>query len=189
MRMSEPRGRHRPQADRGRAAKRHDGARCLRRRDHRVFAGGVFVSWNRRRKLYGYTAEEQSASRQSGRPPEERESLKANWERILRGERVDALESRRVTKDGRLVVVATTLSPIIDPAGRSSVLLPSVATSPRTSRPRPRSARRTRGRSRRRPSNPVHGEHEPRVAHPLNGVIASAACCRRPSSATNRRST
>ena len=80
---------------------------------------GVFVSWNRgAEKLYGYTAEEAIGQPPSLIvPPEEREALAANWERILRGERVDALESRRVAKDGRLVVVATTLSPIIDASG------------------------------------------------------------------------
>ena len=80
---------------------------------------GVFVSWNRgAEKLYGYTAEEAIGQPPSlVVPPEEREALAANWDRILRGERVDELESRRVTKDGRLVVVATTLSPIIDASG------------------------------------------------------------------------
>jgi len=80
---------------------------------------GVFVSWNRgAEKLYGYTAEEAIGQPPSlVVPPEERESMAANWERILRGERVEALESRRVTKDGREVVVATTLSPIIDAGG------------------------------------------------------------------------
>jgi two-component system sensor histidine kinase/response regulator len=80
---------------------------------------GVFVSWNRgAEKLYGHTAEEAIGQPPSLIvPPEEREALRANWDRILRGERVEALESRRLTKDGRRVVVATTLSPIIDASG------------------------------------------------------------------------
>jgi PAS domain S-box-containing protein len=80
---------------------------------------GVFVSWNRgAEKLYGYTAEEAIGQPPSlVVPPEEREALAANWDRILRGGRVEALESRRVTKEGRQVIVATTLSPIIDASG------------------------------------------------------------------------
>jgi PAS domain S-box-containing protein len=80
---------------------------------------GVFVSWNRgAEKLYGYTAQEaigQPASLVV--PPEEQEAMRENWARILRGERVEALESLRVTKDGRRVMVATTLSAIIDASG------------------------------------------------------------------------
>ncbi|HJR44618.1 MAG TPA: PAS domain-containing sensor histidine kinase [Actinomycetota bacterium] len=75
----------------------------------------VIRSWNAAaQKLYGYTPEEAI-----GRdvelliPPsshgEEREIL----DRILQGERIDHYETRRLTKDGRIVDVSLTVSPVL----------------------------------------------------------------------------
>ncbi|WP_071923661.1 PAS domain S-box protein [Chelatococcus daeguensis] len=81
---------------------------------------GIVTSWNGgAERLYGYTAAEAI-----GRPvmilipddrPDEEPSI---LERIRRGERVDHYETVRRCKDGRLVDVSLTVSPIHDGAGR-----------------------------------------------------------------------
>jgi hypothetical protein len=80
----------------------------------------VITSWNpAAERLYGYTAEEMI-----GQPVEilfaeaERE-----WERrmlaaVVRGERVEEHQSRRVRKDGSVIAVSLTVSPITDSTGR-----------------------------------------------------------------------
>jgi two-component system sensor histidine kinase/response regulator len=77
---------------------------------------GVLLSWNRgAEKLYGYTAQEAIGQHVSMLlPAEERGADQANWKRTLNGEHVGPFESVRITKDGRNVVVAVTLSTIID---------------------------------------------------------------------------
>jgi PAS domain S-box-containing protein len=81
---------------------------------------GVFLSWNLgAEKLYGYTAKEaigQSLDLIS--PPGERATDHLNWERLLNDEPVRSLETVRVTKDGRTVVVSVTRSLIHDAAGK-----------------------------------------------------------------------
>ena len=80
---------------------------------------GVLVSWNRgAEKLYGYTAQEAIGQHVAMLlPAPERGADRANWKRTLAGEHVEPFESVRVAKDGRKVVVAVTLSPIIDAGG------------------------------------------------------------------------
>jgi two-component system, cell cycle sensor histidine kinase and response regulator CckA len=79
----------------------------------------VVTSWNpAAQRLYGYTAEEMI-----GRPvwalfPEaEREREKTRLAAVVRGERVEEHQANRVRKDGSLVAVSLTLSPITDRAG------------------------------------------------------------------------
>ena len=81
-----------------------------------VSRSGVLVAWNRgAEKLYGYTAREAIGQPLDLIvPPEWRQSARENLELIVGGGRVEALEAVRVTKDGRRLVVAMTLSPIID---------------------------------------------------------------------------
>jgi two-component system sensor kinase FixL len=81
---------------------------------------GVILSWNRgAQRMYGY-----SASEVIGRPvsllipdgyPDE---LVHILERISAGKRVEHYETRRLTKDGRIVDVSLTVSPIRDVSGQ-----------------------------------------------------------------------
>jgi PAS domain S-box-containing protein len=80
---------------------------------------GVVTSWNPgAERLYGYAAEEIVGRNveqlvPSQLRPEEREILA----RIARGERMEPFQSTRVRKDGSVVSVALTFSPIVDPSG------------------------------------------------------------------------
>ncbi len=81
---------------------------------------GLITSWNpAAERLYGYTPEEAVGQPISilippSRRGEEREIL----DRVLAGEQVDHYETERLTKDGRLLVVSLTVSPIADESGR-----------------------------------------------------------------------
>src|SRR6267378_2780230 len=81
---------------------------------------GIITSWNpAAERLFGWTAAEAI-----GRPitliiPEERRAEEDTvLARVRRGERVEHLETLRVTKDGRVVDVSLTVSPVRDSAGR-----------------------------------------------------------------------
>ena len=79
----------------------------------------IFLSWNHgAEKLYGYTADE-AIGQPVGLviPPEQLVDANANMDRILSGGRGTTIETTRVTKDGRTLVVAVTLSPVIDATG------------------------------------------------------------------------
>ena len=80
---------------------------------------GIITSWNAgAEKMLGYTAAEAigkptTFSLPPGRPP----NMARNNEKMLRGEVVAPHESRRMTKDGRVIDVLTSYSPIKDGAG------------------------------------------------------------------------
>jgi diguanylate cyclase (GGDEF)-like protein/PAS domain S-box-containing protein len=80
---------------------------------------GTITSWNRgAERLYGYTKEEimgQSISVLV--PPDRRVEVSELLEKIKRGEIVEPYETLRVAKDGRLVDVLVTVSPIKDSTG------------------------------------------------------------------------
>ena len=81
---------------------------------------GIVTSWNpAAEKLFGYTAEEMI-----GRPiailaaPDRENEMPAILESIRRGEKVDHYETVRRRKDGSLVDISLTVSPIRDETGR-----------------------------------------------------------------------
>ena len=81
---------------------------------------GIITSWNpAAERLYGYTAEEAI-----GRPisilipPSRPTELPSIMDRLRRGERIHHFETTRVRKDGSLLDVSLSLSPIRDARGR-----------------------------------------------------------------------
>jgi len=82
---------------------------------------GTIQSWNRgAEQLYGYTAE-QAVGRDIGLivPADRRVELDRIFAAVHAGERIENLETERVTKDGRLIEVALTISPILDDDSRA----------------------------------------------------------------------
>jgi PAS domain S-box-containing protein len=81
---------------------------------------GVIVSWNRgAERLYGYAAREAlGRSIALVIPPELREEEPAILARIANGEHIEHYETVRRCKDGRLIEVSLTISPVRDAEGR-----------------------------------------------------------------------
>lgn len=81
---------------------------------------GVITSWNRgAQRLFGYAAEEVVGKPVTILIPSERENEEPMiLERIRRGERIEHYETVRRRKDGSLVDISITVSPIRDPAGK-----------------------------------------------------------------------
>src|SRR5690242_14529292 len=80
---------------------------------------GIIRSWNRAaERVFGYTAEEVI-----GKPitilavPERLDEIPDILARIRRGEKVDHYETRRRTKDGRVLTISLTVSPVRNAAG------------------------------------------------------------------------
>jgi PAS domain S-box-containing protein len=81
---------------------------------------GIITSWNpAAQRLFGYCPEEVIGRPISILAPPDRENeMPANLQRIRRGEKVDRYETVRRRKDGSLVDISLTVSPIRDEAGR-----------------------------------------------------------------------
>jgi PAS domain S-box-containing protein len=81
---------------------------------------GLVTSWNKgAERLFGYSADEMFGRPISAiAPPDRTGEMPAILERIKRGERVENFESVRRAKDGRLVNVSLTVSPILDASGK-----------------------------------------------------------------------
>ena len=81
---------------------------------------GVITSWNRAAQdLFGYTAEESVGQPVTILiPPDRVDEEPGILERIGRGERIDHYETIRRRKDGTLLEVSLTVSPIYGPDGR-----------------------------------------------------------------------
>ena len=80
---------------------------------------GVITSWNKSaERLFGYTREEAVGQHITLIIPEDRRDEEVNIvERLRRGERVDHFETVRVRKDGTLIDLSLTISPVKDAAG------------------------------------------------------------------------
>ena len=81
---------------------------------------GMITSWNKAAcRMYGYTAEEAVGQHISAMlPPDRKTEFNNIVTRLRRGEPIPSFETKRLTKDGRVVSVYMTVSPIRDSAGR-----------------------------------------------------------------------
>src|SRR6202521_152723 len=81
---------------------------------------GVITSWNKSaERLFGYTREEAVGQHITLIIPEDRRDEEATIvARLSRGERVDHFETVRRRKDGTLIDLSLTISPVKDAAGR-----------------------------------------------------------------------
>jgi PAS domain S-box-containing protein len=81
---------------------------------------GVITSWNKgAERLFGYAAEEAVGQNITLIiPPERHGEERAIIEQLTRGERIDHFETVRMRKDGSLLDVSLTISPMKDASGR-----------------------------------------------------------------------
>jgi PAS domain S-box-containing protein len=81
---------------------------------------GTILTWNSgATSLYGYAAEDAIGRSVSIlAPPHRPDEVPGIHERIGRGEKVEAFETLRMTKDGRILTVSLTISPVTDASGR-----------------------------------------------------------------------
>ncbi|HUP69518.1 MAG TPA: PAS domain S-box protein [Acidimicrobiales bacterium] len=81
---------------------------------------GRILTWNEAAEhVYGYLAEEVIGQSATILAPRERHAeVQSGWEAAARGEPVASHETARRRKDGSLVDVAVTVSPVRDPVGR-----------------------------------------------------------------------
>ena len=81
---------------------------------------GIITSWNKgAERILGYTAEEVIGKHVSMlMPPDAIEDIKKILDRIRRGEKVDHYETKRRRKDGTVIDVSLTVSPVRDAAGK-----------------------------------------------------------------------
>jgi PAS domain S-box-containing protein len=81
---------------------------------------GIITSWNKyAEKLYGYTASEIIGQPINTLIPTDRQEEEEEiLEKLRRGERIEHYETVRVRKDGTLIDVSITVSPIKDSGGR-----------------------------------------------------------------------
>jgi PAS domain S-box-containing protein len=80
---------------------------------------GVITSWNKgAERLFGYAAEEAVGQNITLIiPPERRDEERTILEQVTRGQRIDHFETVRMRKDGTLLDVSLTISPMKDASG------------------------------------------------------------------------
>ena len=79
---------------------------------------GVITSWNAgAERMYGFTAEEVVGRNIALLIPEWRDELPGLLHRVSNGERIEQYETERLRKDGTIVDVSVTISPIRDRSG------------------------------------------------------------------------
>ena len=80
---------------------------------------GIIQSWNTgAERLYGYTAEEAIGKHISLIIPDDQAAVAQSWMgRLKNGERIDPVETQRLTRDGRLVDVSVKISPVKESSG------------------------------------------------------------------------
>lgn len=81
---------------------------------------GIITSWNQgAERLFGYTPDEIIGQPVLKLIPQDRQDEEPRiLDRLRRGERVKHFETRRITKDGRLLDISLTISPVKDPQGK-----------------------------------------------------------------------
>ncbi len=81
---------------------------------------GIILSWNKgAEKMYGYKAEEVIGKNiDIIAPPDKKDEIREIMNTLRRGERYDHYETKRMTKDGRILWVSITVSPLKDLSGR-----------------------------------------------------------------------
>jgi PAS domain S-box-containing protein len=81
---------------------------------------GIITSWNKgAERLFGYTAKEAIGQKITLIVPPDRLSEESMiLERLGRGERIEHFETLRMRKDGRMLDISLTISPVKDTAGR-----------------------------------------------------------------------
>jgi PAS domain S-box-containing protein len=80
---------------------------------------GIITNWNMAaERMYGYTAKEAVGQPITLLfPPDRQDEFATIMQQITRGERVDHIETKRVRKDGTIIAVSVTISPIKDSDG------------------------------------------------------------------------
>lgn len=81
---------------------------------------GKITAWNRGAELVLGYGEAEALQMNAERliPEELRAKIRAAWEQLSRGERVDSWEAQRRTKSGRIIDVAVTATALLDETGR-----------------------------------------------------------------------
>jgi PAS domain S-box-containing protein len=81
---------------------------------------GIITDWNpAAERLYGYSAEEAIGQHLSFLAPPDLAHEPADLlARVCAGERVESIETTRLTKDGRLLAISLTVSPVYDETGQ-----------------------------------------------------------------------
>jgi PAS domain S-box-containing protein len=82
---------------------------------------GTITSWNpAAERMYGYTSQEAIGQNVSMLTPTDRlQELKLILDRLRRGERIEHVETIRIKKDGRRVVVSLSISPLVNGVGQT----------------------------------------------------------------------